>query len=30
MSPQRMDADTAETVGGVVRLLRRAAELGRQ
>jgi hypothetical protein len=27
MSPQRMDADTAETVGGVVRLLRRAAEL---
>ena len=27
MSLQRMDADTAETVGGVVRLLRRAAEL---
>ena len=27
MSLQRMDADTAETVAGVVRLLRRAAEL---
>jgi hypothetical protein len=27
MSRQRMDADTAETVAGVVRLLRRAAEL---
>ena len=27
MSQQRMDADTAETVAGVVRLLRRAAEL---
>ena len=27
MSEQRMDADTAETVAGVVRLLRRAAEL---
>ena len=27
MSFQRMDADTAETVAGVVRLLRRAAEL---
>jgi hypothetical protein len=27
MSWQRMDADTAETVAGVVRLLRRAAEL---
>ena len=25
--PQRMDADTAETVAGVIRLLRRAAEL---
>jgi hypothetical protein len=27
MSFQRMDADTAETLAGVVRLLRRAAEL---
>ena len=27
MSLQRMDADTAETVAGVIRLLRRAAEL---
>ena len=27
MSLQRMDGDTAETVAGVVRLLRRAAEL---
>ena len=27
MSRQRMDADTAETLAGVVRLLRRAAEL---
>ena len=27
MSLQRMDADTAETVAGVVRLLRRAAQL---
>jgi hypothetical protein len=27
MSLQRMDADTAETLAGVVRLLRRAAEL---
>ena len=27
MSLQRIDADTAETVAGVVRLLRRAAEL---
>ena len=27
MSWQRMDADTAETLAGVVRLLRRAAEL---
>jgi hypothetical protein len=27
MSRQRMDVDTAETVAGVVRLLRRAAEL---
>jgi hypothetical protein len=27
MSRQRMDADTAETVAGVVRLLHRAAEL---
>ena len=27
MGRQRMDADTAETVAGVVRLLRRAAEL---
>jgi hypothetical protein len=27
MSRQRMDADTAETVAGVVRLLRRAAEV---
>ena len=27
MSRQRIDADTAETVAGVVRLLRRAAEL---
>jgi hypothetical protein len=27
MSRQRMDADTAETMAGVVRLLRRAAEL---
>ena len=27
MSGQRMDADTAETLAGVVRLLRRAAEL---
>jgi hypothetical protein len=27
MNRQRMDADTAETVAGVVRLLRRAAEL---
>ena len=27
MSQQRMDADTAETLAGVVRLLRRAAEL---
>src|SRR5215207_3572411 len=27
MSRQHMDADTAETVAGVVRLLRRAAEL---
>ena len=27
MSVQRMDSDTAETVAGVVRLLRRAAEL---
>ena len=27
MSVQRMDADTAETVAGVIRLLRRAAEL---
>ena len=27
MNRQRMDADTAETLAGVVRLLRRAAEL---
>ncbi len=27
MSRQRMDTDTAETVAGVIRLLRRAAEL---
>jgi hypothetical protein len=27
MNSQRMDADTAETLAGVVRLLRRAAEL---
>ncbi len=27
MNRQRMDADTAETVAGVVRLLRRAGEL---